>query len=188
MEVLMPCPRFRAVCILSFALAFSAASDAAQAPAKRAGVPRSLEPGLVLNYQVVREGLATGGQPSAEALSRLRALGFRTVIDLRAEAEGVRGEEAAVKAQGLRYVWVPVTPESFSLEDVRKVKTVLDDKEAAPVLLHCSSANRAAAIWTVLRVQEGRSLAEAEKEGERLGLKSQSMREAVRRVLSPSGP
>jgi uncharacterized protein (TIGR01244 family) len=166
----------------------SLAAAAAEGPAKRADVPRSMEPGLVPNYQVVREGLATGGQPSREALSRLRALGFRTVIDLRAEAEGLRDEEAAVKAQGLRYVWVPVTPESLTLEDVRKVKGVLDDERAAPVLLHCSSANRVGAMWTVLRVKEGLPLAEAEKEGERIGLKSQAMREAVRRVLGPPGP
>jgi uncharacterized protein (TIGR01244 family) len=184
----MPLGHSWAVCSLPFVLALSAAVTGADGPATRAGIPRSMEPGLVPNYQVVREGLATGGQPTTEALVRLRALGFRTVIDLRAEGEGVRDEEAAVKAQGLRHVWVPITPESFTLEDVRKIKVVLDDKMAAPVLLHCSSANRVGAVWTVLRVQEGRPLAEAEKEGERIGLKSQAMRDAVRRVLGPSGP
>lgn len=184
----MPFRRFWPVCVLPVALAMGAAAAAGGGPAKRADVPRSMEPGLVPNYQLIREGLATGGQPSPKAVLRLRALGFRTVIDLRTEAEQIRGEKAAVRAQGLRYVSVPVTPGSFTLEDVKKVKAVLDDKTAAPVLLHCSSANRVGAVWTVLRVQEGLPVADAEREGERIGLKSEEMREAVRRVLGRRGP
>jgi uncharacterized protein (TIGR01244 family) len=180
--------RLQALCILPLAFALSAAAGAGEGPAKPADVPRSLEAGLVPNYQWVREGLATGGQPSPEGLSRLRSLGFKTVIDLRTQAEGIAGEEAAVTAQGLRYVSVPVTAGSFTLEDVKKVKTVLDDAKTAPVLLHCASANRVGAVWTVLRVQEGLAVADAEKEGVKIGLKSEEMRQAVRRVLSPSGP
>jgi uncharacterized protein (TIGR01244 family) len=184
----MPFRRFRALCILPVALSLSAAAAAHGGSAKRADVPRSMKPGLVPNYQLVREGLATGGQPSQKALLRLRALGFRTVIDLRTQGEGIRGEEAAVRAQRLRYVSVPVTPGSFTLEDVNKVKAVLNDEKAAPVLLHCSSANRVGAVWTVLRVQEGLPMADAEREGETIGLKSEEMRQAVRRVLVRSGP
>jgi uncharacterized protein (TIGR01244 family) len=188
MEVLMPLTRFRAVCILPVALALTAAAGRAEGLAKRAEIPRSMESGLVPNYQVVREGLAVGGQPSPKARLRLRALGFRTVIDLRTQAEGIRGEEAAVRAQGLRYVSVPVTPGTFTIEDVKKVKAVLDDEKAAPVLLHCASANRVGAVWTVLRVQEGLPMADAEREGERIGLKSEEMRQAVRRVLGRPSP
>ncbi len=188
MEVIMPFRRLRAACTLLIALALSAAVSAGERSAKGADIPRSMEPGLVPNYKVVRDGLATSGEPSPKARGRLRALGFRTVIDLRTQAEGIRGEEAAVRAQGLRYVSVPVTPGSFTIEDVRKVKAVLDDAEAAPVLLHCSSANRVGAVWTVLRVQEGLPLAKAELEGQSIGLKSEDMRQAVRRVLGEPNP
>jgi len=152
------------------------------AAAARAQVPESMDPAQVPNYLRVGPGLATAGQPSPATLQRLKSLGFKTVINLRTEKEGTRDEEAAVKAAGLRYVWVPITPASFSLEDVRAVGSVLDDPEAAPVLLHCGTANRVGAVWAVLQAQKGKSLEEAEAEGWAIGLRSPALIEAVRRL------
>ena len=59
--------------------------------------------------------------PRPEALARLGEMGFRTVVNLRTEKEGAAEERAVVEAQGLRYVWVPVTADSFSLADVEAV-------------------------------------------------------------------
>lgn len=88
-----------------------------------------------------------------------------------------------MKAQGLRYAWVPITPASFSLEDVQAVARVLDDPEAAPVLVHCSSGNRVGAVWTVLQVRKGKTLDAAEAEGMKIAPTSEAMKQAVRRVL-----
>ncbi len=74
-------------------------------------------------------------------------MGFRTIVNIRTEQEGAPDEGVVVKAQGLAFVWVPVTSGTFSLEDVEAVEKVLDDPEAAPVLLHCASGNRVAAVW-----------------------------------------
>jgi uncharacterized protein (TIGR01244 family) len=151
-----------------------------------AGIPETMAPAAVPGYRRLRPELATAGQPSPEALARLKAQGFRTVINLRGESEGAREEEKAIIAHGLRYVWIPVSPDTFSLEDVAKVKAVLDDRAAAPVLLHCSSANRVGAVWMAMRVREGIPLEQAEKEGSDIGLTSAPMRAAVRRVLGLS--
>ena len=153
-----------------------------------AEVPESVDPAAIPNYRVVRPGLATGGQPSPEGLARLKEMGFRTVINLRTEREGALDEAEPVKAAGLRYVWVPVSPGTFSAADVDAVAKVLDDPEAGPVLLHCSSANRVGGVWTVLQVRKGKPLEEAEAEGRAIGLASPAMREAVRRVLGSGGP
>jgi uncharacterized protein (TIGR01244 family) len=154
------------------------------APALRAEIPQTVDPAQIPNYRVVRPGLATAGKPSPEALGRLKAQGFKTVIDLRTEAEGTLAEKQAVEAQGLRYVSVPVSPATFSMADAEAVAKVLNDPEARPILLHCSSANRVGAVWGVLEVRQGRTLEQAEAAAREIGLSGPTMVEAMRRVAA----
>ena len=84
--------------------------------------PRRRGAGLIGNYVVARQGVASGGQPSPEGLARLDGLGFRTVVNLRLPTEsGYVDEKATVEAQGLRYVHVPLTAASLSDADVAAV-------------------------------------------------------------------
>jgi uncharacterized protein (TIGR01244 family) len=121
-------------------------------------------------------------------LARLGEMGFRTVVNLRTEKEGAAEERAVVEAQGLRYVWVPVTADSFSPADVDAVQKVLDDRSSGPVLLHCASANRVGAVWAVIQSRQGRTLDEALAAGRAAGLSSPPMEAAVRRVLGVPEP
>jgi uncharacterized protein (TIGR01244 family) len=158
------------------------------APLALAEIPQAMDGTAVPNYRVLRPGLAaTSGQPAPEAFARLASQGFKTVVNLRTEEEGARDEEARVKAAGLRYVWVPVTPGTFTVEDAEAVQVVLDDAEAAPVLIHCATGNRVGAVWTVIQVRQGRPLSEARLEGEAIGLHG-AMEQAVRRVLRMDDP
>ena len=159
----------------------------AAAPAL-AEIPEAVDKAVIPNYRVIRPGLAAGGQPALEAIARLKEMGFKTVINLRTEKEGTKAEEQAVAAAGLRYLWVPITAETLSGADVDAVAKVLDDPGAGPTLLHCASANRVGAVWTILQVRRGKSLEEAEAEGHAIGLASPAMHEAVRRVLGRSQP
>jgi uncharacterized protein (TIGR01244 family) len=154
-----------------------------------AQIPSALDPAALPNYQVIRPGLAFGGQPSPETLKRLGDMGFRTVVNLRTEQEGAVEEGHVVRALGLDYVWVPVTSGTFSRDDVEAVAQVLDDPDAAPVLLHCASANRVAAVWAAIQVRDGRTLEEAEAASRAAGLHSPSMWAAVLRILEavPAG-
>jgi len=150
-----------------------------------AQIPESVDPAAIPNYRVVRPGLATAGQPSTEALKKLKEQGFTTVINLRTETEpGVKEEEAIVKGQGLNYVWVPVTAATFSQQQVDQVAKVLDDPKAGAVLFHCGSASRVGAVWTVIQAQRGKSYEEAESEGRKIGLSSPALVEAVKKVLA----
>jgi uncharacterized protein (TIGR01244 family) len=153
-----------------------------------AQIPETVDKAAIPNYRVIRPGLATAGQPSPEALGRLKEMGFKTVINLRTEKEGGKAEEEPVKAAGLRYAWVPVAPDTFSAADVDAVAKLLDDPEAGPILLHCSSANRVGAVWTVLQVRKGKAPEEAEAEGRTIGLSSPAMLEATKRVLAADKP
>ena len=94
----------------------------------------------------------------------------------------MREERQAVEAQGLRYVSVPITAATFGLADVEAVAKVVGAADAAPVLLHCSAANRVGAVWAVMQLQKGKNLEDAEAEGRQVGLASRDMVEAVKRV------
>ena len=154
-----------------------------------AQVPETVDPALMPNYTVVKPGLAAAGRPSDEGFRQLKAQGFRTVIDLRTPSEeGQPEEKAIVEAQGLKYVHVPLMPNTFSPADVAAVKAVLDDATSGPVLLHCQSANRVGAVWAAIRASEGLPLEEAIEDGKRVGLRSASMIEATRRVAGGAPP
>jgi uncharacterized protein (TIGR01244 family) len=147
-------------------------------------VPAAVDAQEIPNYRVLRSGLAGGGQPSAEGLARLKAMGFTTVVNLRTEKEGTAAEEAAVKAAGLRYVSVPVTADTLSAKDVDAVAAALGEPSSGPVLLHCASSNRVGAMWALLQLREGKSMEEALAAGQAGGLTSSTLVEAVKRVAA----
>jgi uncharacterized protein (TIGR01244 family) len=156
---------------------------AAAVPALGADLPESVEAGRIPAYRRLTPALATAGQPSPEALAALKDLGVRTVVNLRTAQEGAAAEEAVVTGQGLRYVWLPVTPDTFSGADADAVQEILADAAAAPVLLHCASANRVGGVIAVLESRKGKPLDEAIAAGKAAGLHSLAMENAVRRVL-----
>jgi uncharacterized protein (TIGR01244 family) len=161
-------------------LFLAAALAASPAPPQ---APFTVDAKLIPNYHFVRPGLASTGQPTEKGLGQLRALGFKTVINLRLPIEKWLGnEEEMVKAQGLRYVAVPINPLTFGDEEVAAVRAILDDPAAGPVLLHCASANRSAAVWGVIEVERGRSIEEVEAEASKVGMTSATMVAAFRRV------
>ena len=164
------------VCLLALFLSPGAASAS--------GIPVAMEAAALPAYQVVGDGLAVGGQPAPETLARLKELGFKTVVSLRPEAEGPAEEKDLVDKQGLRFVRVPVTPDTFRAADADAVAAVLDDPKDAPVLLHCSSSNRAGAVLAVLEARKGKSADAAIERGIELGLLKPEMIEAVRRVIA----
>jgi len=163
--------------VLALALA-SASSLSGSALA--AGIPDKLE---AASYQRLSPSLAVSGKPSKEALASLKEAGFRTAIDLRQPNEGVLSAREAVEAQGLKFLSVPVSPDTFTLQDAQKVAAVLSDQSAAPVLLFCSSSNRVGGVMAVIERMRGRSKEEALAEGKKSGLKSAAMEKAVLRVL-----
>lgn len=112
-----------------------------------------------------------GGPPSASDLERLHEAGVALVIDLRTIEEGIDEVAAASKAQGLRYLNVPLGEELASDELLQRVGSVLDraKEDGEGVLLHCASGNRAGEVWALHRVQRGASVDEALEQAEEAG-------------------
>lgn len=160
----------------------------AAGPLRAAEVPATMDPAAMPNYRRLGPDLAVAGKPSPEALAQLKEQGFKTVIDLRQETEGTAEEKAIVEGQGLRYVSVPMSAATFKLEDAEAVGRILKDATAGPVLLHCASSNRVGGVLAVLEAKAGKPLDEAIAAGEKAGLKSGPMTEAVKRVLAEPKP
>jgi uncharacterized protein (TIGR01244 family) len=129
-----------------------------------AGLPRH----IVLNKQQ-----DVSGQPSVEAISRLRSAGITTVIDLRPDAETPDLDEKAVAENaGLKYRSLPIAGAAdLTHENVARFDQLLKDSEREHVLLHCASGNRVGAMMALrARWLQGKSEEEALAIGKAAGM------------------
>ena len=149
------------------------------------GVARPLEGWDGVN-NAFRDGqFYFAGQPEEAAIRRYADEGVVTVVNVRTppEIESLPFDEAeVVESLGMRYVSIPVSPETLSVDDVERFTEVLSESEG-PVLIHCGSSNRVGGIWAAYLVRErGMDVEDAIERGKAAGLRSDSMVEAARRV------
>ena len=116
----------------------------------------------------VAPGIFRGAQPEPEGYATLKAMGVRTVVNLRAR----HGERDAVEAAGMRYVEIPMSfLKKADPAEVRKTLSVMTDPANQPVFVHCSvGTDRTGVVVAVYRMEvDGWSKAEAEAEMEAFG-------------------
>lgn len=123
----------------------------------------------VSNYNRATTQVATGGSLGESGVQELATQGFKTIIDLRTEAEGTDIEKQAVEQAGMRYINIPVTAKG--IDDVQ-LSAFIDTIEHAtpPILVHCASGNRAGAMWAAYRLHKGIALDIALEEGRTAGM------------------
>ena len=124
-------------------------------------------------------------QPTRDDFARVRTLGVRTVVNLRHHAEQDFDEAALVEALGLRYVHVPFKkPRELTDAVFEQVRRALREFEP-PMLVHCSSGNRVAAVFLPWRVLDGdMSIDTAVREAKRIGLKSEDYEKRARAYVA----
>jgi len=135
----------------------------------------------------VAPGIFRGAQPKPEGYATLKAMGVRTVINLRTR----HGAREAVEAAGMRYVEIPMSVwKNVDPAAVRKALSVMTDPANQPVFVHCfRGKDRTGLVMAVFRMEvEGWSEAEAEAEMEAFGFHEfwSQFKEFVRRY--PGGP
>jgi len=138
-------------------------------------------PGLTVVGRVA-PGILRGAQPEPEGYATLKAMGVRTVINLRTG----HGERVAVEAAGMRYVGIPIHLwKSVDPAAVRQALSVMTDLANQPVFVHCSrGVDRTGLVAAVYRMEvDGWSEAEAEAEMEAFGFHEfwSQLKEFVRR-------
>ncbi len=173
----VPKPHARPMAVAKPAAAKPALPDSAAVLALLAGVHNGACP---------LPGVATGGQPEAAHVAALAKAGFRTMLDLRA-ADEPRGfdEDAAMKAAGVRYVKVPVTPATLDDGVFDQVRKLMNETGGKGVFVHCASGNRVGAAlipWLVL--DQGWDVERAVTAAKAGGLKSAEMEAKAREYVS----
>jgi len=130
-------------------------------------------------------GVLVGGQPTDDDLAEMAEKGYRTVVNLRSEAEVAEtGEPGKVDALGMRYVSIPMAGgDGFTEENAASLEKVLADSGSYPLLVHCASGNRVGGLLA-LRAYHflGADASEALAFGLEAGLTS--LEPAVRKALS----
>lgn len=139
---------------LSFASAFVATACVAVLGAQ-VQVTKESVPGIV-NFSRVETTVACAGATTPAALAEVKRMGYASVVNLRLPSEAgaeIDAEAAAAKAAGLNYVHLPfnaASPDPMLVDNFLKAVT---DPRNQPAFIHCASANRAAALWMIKRVE-----------------------------------
>ena len=106
------------------------------------------------NFGKVNDQYYRGAQPERRDYSELAAMGVKTIVDLRDDAEDY--ETRSAERAGLKYVVIPLSgwekpPEDF----VTKFLSVVNDPANQPVYVHCKvGKHRTGAMTAVYRMTQ----------------------------------
>jgi uncharacterized protein (TIGR01244 family) len=135
----------------------------------------------ITNLARLETTVACAGGVTADAVPAIKKMGFVSIINLRAATENganVEAEEAAAKAEGLKYFHVPfisATPERAAAD---KFIQAITTRGAEPAFIHCAGGNRAATMWLIKRLVVDRwDVAKATAEATALGQTSATLRQ-----------
>jgi uncharacterized protein (TIGR01244 family) len=143
------------------------------------GVTKEAVPGIT-NFARVETTIACAGATAPTAVAGLKKMGYASIINLRQASEpgaDVDGEAAAAKAAGINYIHLPfdaASPDPAVVDAFLKAVTAPANQ---PAFVHCASANRAAAMWMIKRIQVDKWDADrAGAEASALGLTSSALK------------
>jgi uncharacterized protein (TIGR01244 family) len=110
----------------------------------------------------------------------VKRLGYASIINLRQASEAgadVEGEQAAAKAAGITFVHLPFNAAAPDPTLVDRFLKAVTEPANQPAFVHCASANRAAALWLVKRIDvDGWDVDRATTEATALGLTSPALK------------
>src|SRR6267143_3957102 len=125
------------------------------------------------NFHQVNPQLYRGAQPKAGGLQRLKALGVKTIVNLRGKDEHTGAESAEAQSLGLLYYNVSL-PEFASPKDaeVQRVLDIINTAANQPVFVHCRHGeDRTGTIIACYRIaHDGWTLSQAKAEAEKFGM------------------
>ena len=134
------------------------------APAPREHASRVVVPG-VENVALVAPGIYRGAAPTAKGLDGLKALGIKTVVNLRHYHGNT--EEKLCRERGIDYERVILeSSDAPSDDDVRRFLEIVTDVKRQPVYFHCwRGKDRTGAMCAAYRIKvEGWLLEDARRE------------------------
>lgn len=143
-------------------------------------VTKQTVPG-VTNFSKLETTIACAGATTPEAMPELKKMGYKAVVNLRPASEpgaNVPENEAAAKAAGLTYIHIPFNAASPDPAAADKFLSEIVKPANNPAFVHCASANRAAAMWMIKRIDVDHWDADkAGSEAAALGLTNAALKE-----------
>lgn len=138
-----------ALCVMAKAARCGEAAAQAETRDPTWAVPMPDTPGLP-NLHKITDDLYRGAQPSDEGMAQLKAMGIKTVINLR----WLHSDEDEIGDLGLSLVNIPMRAWDRDLdEDAVKFLRVVTDPERQPVFFHCRhGADRTGTMCAVYRM------------------------------------
>ena len=135
----------------------------------------------IRNLSRLETTVACAGATEVDAIPNVKKMGFVSMINLRQATEpgaNVPQAEAAAKAAGLKYIHIPMDAAAPDATVADRFLDAIKQPGNQPAYIHCASANRAAAMWFIKRVQIDRWESDrAMKEAEALGLTSAPLKQ-----------
>ncbi|MGO8670122.1 MAG: fused DSP-PTPase phosphatase/NAD kinase-like protein [Capsulimonadaceae bacterium] len=113
------------------------------------------EVGPLPNFHTVDPGVYRGGAPTPAGLKQLKAMGVKTVVDLRISPKQVRLEAAAVRALGMTPVNLPMGGDPPTGREVATIMSLLNQAGPQnPVFVHCQhGADRTGCMLGIYRIR-----------------------------------
>lgn len=108
--------------------------------------------GGIKNFGKVNENYYRGSQPTAEEFAGLKALGVKTVIDLRKDSEAAEPEQ--VRRLGMQYFNIPLkASQPATDEQTAYFLKLVNDPQNWPVYVHCKGGrHRTGALTAIYRI------------------------------------
>ncbi|MBC7137692.1 MAG: TIGR01244 family phosphatase [Defluviimonas sp.] len=136
-----------------------------------------------MDIRQIVPGFAAAPQLAPEEMAEAAAAGFRTVICNRPDGEqpgqpDAAGMEAAARAVGMAFRYLPVFPGAFPDDLVAGMQDALAECEA-PILAYCRSGTRSTMLWALAEADK-RPVAEILEAGSRAGYDLQPLLPALR--------
>jgi uncharacterized protein (TIGR01244 family) len=106
-----------------------------------------------LELKRINDDISVSPQIRPDDMAAIRAAGFATVINNRPDGESPdqassSAMEAAARAAGLDYHFIPLGREGVSPQLIEETKSVLEGSKG-PVLAFCRSGTRSTTLWAL---------------------------------------
>ncbi len=147
---------------------------------------QALQAAEITNFRAPEANILSSGQPTEEQLAVMAAAGVRHVVNLRTAGEQVDFDERqAVEALGMTYYSIPVEGAGgINGANAGTLLGILAASAGEPVLVHCATGNRVGGLMAVSHFANSANVDAAMAEGERWGMTSERLQQAVRQSLN----
>jgi len=135
----------------------------------------------ITNFSRIQTTVACAGAIKADAIPKIKEMGFASIINLRLTTEpgaDVAAEEAAAKSAGLRYYHIPFDGHAPDPTAVDAFLDAITAKGTEPAFIHCAGGSRAATMWFIKRlVVDHWDVDRAAKEASALGMMNPALKQ-----------